>query len=273
MSRGRITRFEQTIEQLVEGSFARLFVGRLHPREVAIRLARAIEDNAQPAPDGVTIAPNLYFIHLNPADHDALMAAQPNLIDSLTKTVISLAHRADMRLLTQPIVDVVPDETIALRTVLVIAEHEVEADRATQALQPIREVQPDQNPRNPHLILGGTRYIPLDRRVINIGRRHDNHIVIDDMRVSRNHAQLRLRFGHYVLYDLGSSGGTFVNEHAVTECILKPGDVISLAGVALVYIEDDTSSQTGASASSTQIRKPGDSPLMPPIEKDSDPTL
>ena len=238
-----------------------------------MRLARAIDDGAQPAPDGATIAPNVFFIHLNPADYDALMAAQPNLIESLSKTVISLAHRAEMRLLTQPVIDVLPDETIALHTVLVIAEHEVEADRSTQALQPIREAQPAHNPRNPHLILGGTRYIPLDRRVINIGRRHDNHIVIDDMRVSRNHAQLRLRFEHYVLYDLGSSGGTFVNEHAVTECILKPGDVISLAGVALVYIEDDTGSQGATSASSTQIRKPGDSPPVLPIEKDSDPTL
>lgn len=235
-----------------------------------MRLARAIEDNARPAPDGGTIAPNIFTIHLNPDDYDALMAAQPNLIESLSKTVVSLAHRAEMRLLTQPVLDIVPDGSVALRTVLVIAEHEAEGGRSTQALQPIREVQPDRNPRNPHLILGGTRYIPLDRRVINVGRRHDNHIVIDDRRVSRNHAQLRLRFGHYVLYDLGSSGGTFVNEHAVTECILKPGDVISLAGVALVYIEDDTSSQGGSSPSSTQIRKPGDSP---PVEKDSDPTL
>ena len=48
-----ISRLESRVERLVEGTFARLFAGRLHPREVALQLARAMEDNVLPTPDGM----------------------------------------------------------------------------------------------------------------------------------------------------------------------------------------------------------------------------
>jgi pSer/pThr/pTyr-binding forkhead associated (FHA) protein len=81
--------------------------------------------------------------------------------------------------------------------------------------------------------------------------------VIDDARVSRSHAQLRLRFGHYVVYDLGSSGGTFVNGQRIEECVLRPGDVISLGGVPVIYGEDAPYGPEIHSPHSTR-------PLVPP---------
>jgi pSer/pThr/pTyr-binding forkhead associated (FHA) protein len=59
--------------------------------------------------------------------------------------------------------------------------------------------------------------------------------VVDDHRVSRDHAQLRAVRGKYILFDLSSTGGTFVNGQRVNQKTLNPLDVISLAGVALVY--------------------------------------
>ena len=54
------------------------------------------------------------------------------------------------------------------------------------------------------------------------------------------HAQLRLIQGSFVIFDLDSLGGTFVNDIAVSSHMLNPGDVIRLAGVPLVYgIEED----------------------------------
>lgn len=43
-----------------------------------------------------------------------------------------------------------------------------------------------------------------------------------------------------MIFDLDSSGGTFVNEQRIQQCILYPGDVISLAGLPLVFGQDDT---------------------------------
>jgi hypothetical protein len=271
MAKGRFSRFEQQIEQIVEGSLARLFAGRLHPREVATHLARVMEDSARTTPDGNLLAPNVYTVRLNPSDYEALISTQPDLVKTLSETIVDLAHRTEMRLASLPILSIEPDPVLPPRAIHVVAEHESATSRSTQMLQPVTAPPAIHSSRNPQVIVAGTRYVALDRPVINIGRRHDNHIVIDDMRVSRMHAQIRLRFGHYVLYDLGSSGGTFVNEHAITECILKPGDVISLAGVPLVYIEDESSTSDSLSATDTQIKRP--SRAAEADSKDSDPTL
>jgi pSer/pThr/pTyr-binding forkhead associated (FHA) protein len=93
-------------------------------------------------------------------------------------------------------------------------------------------------PGNAFLILQGMNIFPLKQSVVNIGRRLDNHVVIDDPRVSRNHAQLRAVRGHYILFDLNSTGGTYVNNERTTQSALNPGDVISLAGVMLIFGQD-----------------------------------
>ncbi len=90
-------------------------------------------------------------------------------------------------------------------------------------------------PEDAFVIMDGVKVIPLTQAVINIGRRVENTLIVDDPRVSRNHAQLRAINGRYVLFDLDSTGGTYVNEERITQSILYPGDVISLAGVTLVY--------------------------------------
>jgi pSer/pThr/pTyr-binding forkhead associated (FHA) protein len=64
--------------------------------------------------------------------------------------------------------------------------------------------------------------------------------VIDDARISRTHAQLRVSRGQYVIFDLDSSGGTWVNGKQVRQQVLRPGDVVSLAGVPLVYGQESS---------------------------------
>src|SRR5579871_6835661 len=171
MNSDRFARVEQRIEQLVEGGFARLFAGRLYPREVAVHLARALEDNARPGPDGVLLAPNVFIVSLNPDDRDVLLAAQPNLSASLVMTIVDLAHRAGMRLVETPNLQILPDPALALRMVAVSAHYEDRISRSTQALQPVKTVPPEPLIRNPQLILPNNNVYALDRQVINIGRR------------------------------------------------------------------------------------------------------
>jgi len=107
-------------------------------------------------------------------------------------------------------------------------------------------------PPNAFLIMAGTQAIPLNQSPITIGRSHENTIVLDDPRVSRKHLEIRVIRDHFVLFDLNSSGGTFVNGQKVSQGILYPGDVISLAGVSLVFMQD------------TRLRVPGTDPLKLP---------
>jgi pSer/pThr/pTyr-binding forkhead associated (FHA) protein len=99
--------------------------------------------------------------------------------------------------------------------------------------------EPETIPPNAFFVMEGGKIYPLDQAVINIGRMLDNHLVIDDPRVSRHHAQVRAVQGHFVLADLNSTGGIFVNGRRVTETIVYPNDSISLAGVILTFQQDE----------------------------------
>jgi pSer/pThr/pTyr-binding forkhead associated (FHA) protein len=90
-------------------------------------------------------------------------------------------------------------------------------------------------PEDAYFLIEGVKVIQLTQAVINIGRRVENNLVLEDPRVSRNHAQLRAINGRYVLFDLNSTGGTFLNGTQTTQAVLHPGDVVSLGGVTLVY--------------------------------------
>ena len=81
------------------------------------------------------------------------------------------------------------------------------------------------------------RVIDLSRDVMTIGREGGTDIVIPDGEVSRNHCRLSRVSGGYMIEDLGSTNGTFVNRQRLTGTRqLNPGDVVSLGEtVDLVY--------------------------------------
>lgn len=253
MDKRRFSQFEERIQALVEGGFTRLFAGRLHPREVALRLAHAMEDGASNG-DNPT-APNAYEVHLNPDDCGALLAHQPDVADMLAEHIVSLARESNLRLETAPHVTFVPDEEISLHGVVVTAAHVARPQESTQAMTALESGPRGRGGPMPvaFLVINGSQYVPLDRSVINLGRRRDNAIVLDDPRVSRQHCQIRFRFGQFVLYDLGSKGGTFVNDDRVSECVLKPGDVIALGESKLVYVVEESTTERLSHGGDTQV--------------------
>jgi pSer/pThr/pTyr-binding forkhead associated (FHA) protein len=93
-------------------------------------------------------------------------------------------------------------------------------------------------PSSVYLVIDGRKAIALDQPVISIGRSHENTVVLDDPRVSRKHIEIRVIRDHFVIFDLGSSGGTYVNGQRVSQGMLYPGDLISLAGVNMVFTRD-----------------------------------
>ena len=94
------------------------------------------------------------------------------------------------------------------------------------------------------LIFDNGRIFQLDHPVVNLGRRRTNDLVLDDSRISRQHAQLRFADGRFSIYDLGSTGGTFVNGQQISSRVLNPGDVISLAGFLVIYNREDEVTET-----------------------------
>ncbi|MFJ9019961.1 FHA domain-containing protein [Streptomyces sp. NPDC102259] len=70
---------------------------------------------------------------------------------------------------------------------------------------------------------------PLPARTVRIGRAGDNDLVVDDLVVSRRHAELRaLPEGGHEIVDLGSHNGTYLNGLPVTRAPLDPGDIVGI---------------------------------------------
>jgi hypothetical protein len=277
----KIARFEALAERLVEGTFTRLFAGQLSPLEVATHLTRALEDHQVLSSDGTPQAPNHYWVYLHPSDCDALALTQPTLETELAYHVAELAAGADLELQSSPVVQVLPDHDLGNHQVRVearwlppdaprmektreieAAQVETLADSTDDADAPEETEQEMPPPGRPFLILDGRRHVNLLQATVSIGRALDNEVILEDARISRHHAQLRRRYGRYVLYDLGSSGGTQINGYPVEECVLHAGDIIALAGVQIIYGEDPP----------TPIPLPGneDTPAMLPQENVSD---
>jgi two-component system, NtrC family, sensor kinase len=80
----------------------------------------------------------------------------------------------------------------------------------------------------------GTRF-QLEESVHSIGRTHTHSIRLHDTEVSRNHAELVRRGDAYMVRDLGSSNGTFVNGRLVNERDLLSGDQVQVGRSTLLY--------------------------------------
>lgn len=79
---------------------------------------------------------------------------------------------------------------------------------------------------------------PLDRSEAFVGRDLNNDIVINDPEISRRHARLYLQGNGFVVEDLGSTNGTFVNgQRLLGPYILRPGDTVTFGERLSVVFE------------------------------------
>lgn len=247
-----IAQLESQLEQLIEGAFTNLFRKRVTAHDIAMKLARSMENALRYAQDGDTrpIAPDAYTIYLNPSIENKLRQNSPDLLKLLAGHIVDLVTQSAYRLNAEPVVQLVATEKLSVSDVEVDAIHTGESENTTRSMQPIPSKQ-KKAPENPQLIINqGERTVVLGEPVLNIGRGDDNHIVLDDAYCSRHHIQLRLRFGAYTLFDVNSRGGTTVNNIRVTEHQLQAGDIIKIGATQMVYLEKaDRSNHTGTTQS------------------------
>ncbi len=83
----------------------------------------------------------------------------------------------------------------------------------------------------------------LDFFPVTIGRDPKNTIVLNDERISHNHALLNYQNGKIAIKDLNSAHGTLVNELPVKECILHDGDHVTLGTTILTLMTQETTPQ------------------------------
>ena len=81
----------------------------------------------------------------------------------------------------------------------------------------------------------GSRFL-LEVDLITAGRHPESDIFLDDVTVSRRHAQFVRAEGGYLVKDVGSLNGTYVNRQRIDEVVLTGGDEVQIGKYRLVYL-------------------------------------
>jgi pSer/pThr/pTyr-binding forkhead associated (FHA) protein len=257
----KLDQLEAKIQKLVEDQLAGILPGLKMEDRVIQRLATAVKENIIQQKDDRAIAPNLFTLIV--ATDTSPMWKEQSTIEALKNIIITASRDVGLKFVTQPTIVITTDDQFSAEEIKVVASHRLEPVADTQGMHMStmnEETEESDNiPENAFLIIEGVKVHPLNEAVVNIGRRLENQLVIDDPRVSRNHAQLRAIKGRFVLFDLNSTGGTFVNGQRTSQTVLYPGDVISLAGVALIFGQDNPPPRPDLATTSPLNPDPGTS--------------
>ena len=81
--------------------------------------------------------------------------------------------------------------------------------------------------------------------VTSAGRHPDSDIFLDDVTVSRRHAEFRSDAGEFVVVDVGSLNGTYVNREPVDTAVLVDGDEVQIGKFRLVFITGPAAADAG----------------------------
>jgi pSer/pThr/pTyr-binding forkhead associated (FHA) protein len=116
-----------------------------------------------------------------------------------------------------------------------LAPIEVETEESAQ----IRELAPGQAclivRRGPS---AGTKFT-FDTDVVTVGRHQQSDVFLNDITVSRRHAELRKEDKRYAVTDLGSLNGTYVNRARVDSSVLASGDELQVGKFRLLFLARD----------------------------------
>jgi hypothetical protein len=248
-----VERVEAFVSRVIEGWSARMFGAKLQPVQIAKRLIRAMEAN-QTISLSKTFVPNSYVVSLGPIDFAQFDQYRKSLERDLAETLLGAARDRSFTLLAYPSVEIERDDDMAPGDIRVscamvdASGDEVAADpKALGAVESghtmvlDREALMKDRPRAPRASIEQRDGppVPLGPDPVLIGRDPQNDVVLDDRRVSRKHAEVRLRIGRYTLYDLQSTNGTYVNGRRVAEVVLNDGDRISVAGLDIIFHSAD----------------------------------
>lgn len=231
---------EARLQNLIEVDLLKILPGKQAEDVIIQKLAAAIRQNSIYAENGEVTFPDVYTLILNP--ETARTWEEKGLPAVILHSIQGVAREAGFKFTITPTVTIATDEKTHPQDVEIVTSHRMDTMSETNAT-PLDtgnlSAALEKIPENSFLIVEGVKIYPLTLPVVNIGRRLDNQLTIDDPRVSRNHAQLRAIKGRFVVFDLNSTGGTFVNGQRTSQSVLYPGDVISLAGVALIFGQDN----------------------------------
>jgi pSer/pThr/pTyr-binding forkhead associated (FHA) protein len=152
----------------------------------------------------------------------------------------NFCSRCGARLTPAPVAESGTDST----STLAIAQEDVDREERTREevgdLGPADQAAVDALPAGSALLVvlrgpnAGSRFL-LDTDTVSAGRHPDSDIFLDDVTVSRRHAEFHRTDDGYVVGDVGSLNGTYVNRDRIDEVLLTNGDEVQVGKYRMVY--------------------------------------
>jgi hypothetical protein len=245
MDKNQLSAIEHTLQAWVEGLFTP-FLGRRASADAAhnwlFSLNRALQEYMRQHPHAHRL-PGRYTLHIPPA-----WQGSPQVAAVVRALPDVLAQLAAVYAAEPPVgvaVEIAPGAGLAHAALSITGESTPETGdlrSETVAMEPVSGTPAIRPPAGAMLTLG-QRQIALDEPLITLGRSLSNHIVLDDPYVSRQHAQMRLRSGRYVLFEHSAGNSIRVNGVRLKEHVLQSGDLVTIGQTTLLYT--DAASEPG----------------------------
>jgi len=252
-----LQRFEKRLEGLVEGAFAKVFKGVVHPVEILNAMQREAEAHKAILAGGRTLVPNRYVIDLSPYDHSRLAPYAAALAQELAQSQAEFIGEQGWTVYGDVIVEIERGEGLDTGMFRVTAEVYTGGSEPAPgpssydpgpSYPPYGQQQGGYPPggppmqggpsRNARLVSNDGRTYPLSVGSTVIGRGDQANLRLPDVGISRRHARLDFDGGQVVLTDLGSTNGSSVNGQRVSAVALNPGDMIQIGTTTLTFRVD-----------------------------------
>ena len=258
---GVLQRFEQRLEGMVTGAFARVFRSAVQPVELAAALQKEVDSSAQILSRERRLAPNDFTVELSPADNERLSPYGGQLTQELKQL---LREHADQQryVFAGPL------------SITFVEDDKLSTGRFRVSSKAMAEVTPVEGQRMTDtavrrapviLELSGMKH-PLDPPGVVIGRGSEADLRVRDPGVSRRHVEIRVRPHDddvvVTLVDLGSTNGTRVNGKRIQHATLDDGAVIEI-GSTKMTIRNPRHTDNPDTAQSPRMsspRRPGSTP-------------
>src|SRR6266511_2264213 len=212
-----LQRFEKRLEGLVEGAFAKVFKGVVHPVEILNAMQREAEAHKAILAGGRTLVPNRYVIDLSPYDHSRLAPYAAALAQELAQSQAEFIGEQGWTVYGDVIVEIERGDGLDTGMFRVTAEVYTGGDVAPVPSyeQPPPPAYP---PYDQQQAAGGYQQQPPPRPVSGPpgARGVQAHLRLPAVGISRRHARLDYAGSQVVLTDLGSTNGTMVNGQRVS---------------------------------------------------------
>lgn len=242
MMTNRFDRVEAHLRALFEENLPKIFIRHQQHMTLVDELIQVMKENLQRDVEGQLHAPDLLILHVPLGDLIEWQIHQ-DILDEMAEATQHIGLEEGFIYQEQPKIKLRPDPSISPGSFAITAQFSPQTpDLPDTAVMPTQEENQAEPilPENAMLIIGVKTYFSLDKSVINIGRHSENDLVLSDPHISRHHAQLRAIKDHFVIFDVGSTGGLFLNGRRIAQATLHAGDVIRIGTINLIYNQEAT---------------------------------